>query len=418
MTDGADPRHARKTTTTGVGIAVALVVVTLAALVLGGPAAGHSVGLFYSPPAVTDDGLYVTSADGHLYALNVAGEPRWTVDASAEITTPATAHEGTVLFGTADGRVLAVGEEGTVRWDRRVADTAVGSIAAGDGRVYASAGSGVVALHHDGTRAWTRSVDGFVAAPVVAGADGPYVGASRSRVRNGTLYALDAGGDVRWTRAVDAEIEQLAVGEETVYHTAADRVAATTVDGTERWTLSLSRVLAQPSVRGDTVVVGTVRGTVAAIEGGDVVWRYRSDLPVAPVLANETVYATTPRGVVAIEAGAERWTRDVGVTVLSPPTVGDGVYVGTQINRTYALAPNGSIAWVNRYSTTSADVPWTDGDGGAEFWNPRGSVTRVVGPDGSASAPATADPGLPLLSLAGGVVALSALLLAYAYRHR
>jgi outer membrane protein assembly factor BamB len=395
---------------------VALAFLLTCVVILAGSVAGHSVGLIYNPPAVADGELYVTSTDGHLYALDSDGAPRWTVNATAEITTPATVTDDSVLFGTATGRVLSVGQaSGTVNWDQQVAGDSVGSVATDERHIYAGAGSQLVATDRDGRVDWRFSTDGFVAAPVVAGERGPYVAASRIQSRNGTLYALDRNGSVRWTHEANATIEQVAISDGTVYHTADGRVSATAANGTRLWTVELSEVMGQPSIGNGMVVVGTVSGRIAAIERGNVIWRYRTDLPVAPTLAGETVYATTGRGLIAVRNGTEQWTRDVGSTVLSPPTVGDHVYVGTQINRTYAIAPDGSFAWVNRYSTTTEDIPWADNDGNSEFWNPQGSMTRVVGPGGNVSYPEAAGSGRFGLLLATGVLVLS--LIAFTYRY-
>ncbi|WP_246989615.1 outer membrane protein assembly factor BamB family protein [Halorientalis marina] len=362
-----------------------LVVVSVACLVLvSGLASGHSVGLIYNPPAVADGELYVTSTDGHVYALDDDGAPRWTVNASGEITTPATVADDAVVFGTADGRVLALTRElGHVSWNRQLAGSRVNSVTAGENGIYAGAGSQLVALDRNGSVDWRYAADGFVGTPVVSGDRGPYVAASRIRARNGTLHALSANGSVRWTRDVNATIEQLSVDNGVVYHTADGRVTATAANGTRLWTVALEQVMAPPSVRNGTVVVGTISGTIAAIEAGEVVWRYQTDLPVAPRLVGDTVYATTPRGLHAVKGGSEQWTRTVGTTVLAPPTVGENVYLGTQVNRTYAVTHDGAFAWINQYSTTTADVPWTDDDGPTEFYNPAGTATRVVGPDGS-----------------------------------
>jgi len=404
----------------------AVAVIGIVTVVLGvGSAAGHAVGLVYNPPAVADGQLYVTSADGHLYALDSDGAPRWAVNASAEITTPATIAGDTVVFGTADGRVLGVAREGgTIEWERELAGIPVGSVATGDQYVYAGAGSRLVAVDREGDIDWEFPTDGFVGAPVVTGERGPYVATSRIQARNGTLYALDGNGTVRWTRETEATIEQVATGDGAVYHTADGRVIATAANGTALWTVELGEVVAQPAVRNGTVVVGTINGTVAAIENGEVTWRYRTDLPVAPTVVDDTVYATTPRGLIAVRDGTELWTRTTGATVLAPPTVGEHVYVGTQVNRSYAVATNGSFAWVNQYSTTTANIPWADDDGGAAFRNPAGAVTRVVGPDGTIVSTETDTSGrsLPLPAgglfplLAGGLLAVSAL--AYGYLRR
>lgn len=402
------------------GYCVIAILTTLVVVSIGSPAAGHSVGLSYNPPAVADGQLYVTSADGHLYALERDGEPRWTVNASAEITTSATVDGDSVLFGTGDGRLIAVARsDGTVRWERQLAADDVTSIAVGARQIYVGSDSSIVAVDRAGSVAWEFETDGFLAAPVVANDHGVYVAASSTQARKGTLSALDPRGNVRWARETNDTIEQVAVGDGAVYHTAGGRVVATATNGSHRWTVELSRVISQPVVRDGRVVVGTIGGTVAAISDGAVVWRYRTDLPVAPTVAGETVYATTPTSVVAIRNGTKQWERSIGTTVLEPPTVGKHVYVGTQMNRTYAVTEGGSFAWINRYSTTTADVPWADGHAAPEFWNPRGSVTRVVGPDGDVRTRRTSGSStLSILAAVGVAFVLFGVTLTYGLHRR
>jgi outer membrane protein assembly factor BamB len=386
--------------------------------VVVGPAVGHFVGLSYRPPAVADGELYVTSTDGHLYALDSDGSPRWGVNASARIMTPATVAGDSVLFGTDTGRVLAVERSnGTTRWDRQITAHGIDSIAVGAGYSYVEARSQISAVGDNGSVAWRFSPDRAVVAPVVTGEHGAYVVESNFSARNGTLYALDRNGTVRWTRATHSIVEQVTVSNGTVYHAEDQRVVATAANGTGLWTVRLDGVDGPPSVQDGTVVVGTKNGTIAAIEEGTVVWRFRasdsrSPTAVSPRLVGDTVYATTWRGLVAVKNGTEQWRRTIGATVHRPPTTGEHIYVGTQINRTYAINTDGSVAWIDRYTTTTADVPWFDIDPGNAFWNPRGSVTRVIGPDGEVVPQDHSDPQ-PWPALAAGVFMLSALTLAY-----
>jgi hypothetical protein len=104
-----------------------------------------------------------------------------------------------VLFGTADGRVLSTSRiDGTVTWDQQISGDGVRSLAVGHGHIYAGTGSQLVAVGQDGRVGWRVPTDGFVRAPVVAGQRGAYVAASRTQARNGTLYAIDRNGTVRW----------------------------------------------------------------------------------------------------------------------------------------------------------------------------------------------------------------------------
>jgi outer membrane protein assembly factor BamB len=401
-------------------LTVLFVLAVFLIVLVAGPAVGHFVGMSYRPPAVADGELYVTSTDGHLYALDSDGSPRWAVNASAMIVTPATVAGDSVLLGTDTGRVLAVERsDGTIRWDQQLTEDGIDSIAVGSDYSYVEARSQISAVTDNGSVAWRFSPDRAVVAPVATGEHGAYVVESNFSARNGTLYALARNGTVRWTRETHSIVEQVTVSNGTVYHAEDERVVATAANGTELWTVALGGVEGPPSVQDGTVVVGTENGTIAAIEKGTVTWRYRasdatSPTAVSPRLVGDTVYATTWRGLVAVENGVEQWRRTLGATVHRPPTVGDHIYVGTQINRTYAVTREGSFAWIDRYSTTTADVPWYNIEPVGTFWNPQGSVTRVIGPDGRV-VPQEHRDSRPWPVLAAGVLALSALVIASRY---
>ncbi|HZR12534.1 MAG TPA: PQQ-binding-like beta-propeller repeat protein [Acidimicrobiia bacterium] len=137
------------------------------------------------------------------------------------------------------------------------------------------------------------------------------------------------------------------------------------------WTATLSAgASTAPLVVGDTVYVEDGSGSVSALDRatGAPRWHYAShDYNIGPygvAVANGTLFATTPKGIVALDAttGAKRWTRDLNRTrtegVDIDPTVFDGmVLVSTvpiSIQGQFAAGDRGTIHALD--ARTGADV--------------------------------------------------------------
>lgn len=382
-----------------------LVVLGLAVLVLllAGPVQAHYVGLIYYPPAQDADGsLYVSGTDGIVYALDERGEPRWTYNASAELTTRAVVAGDAVLVGTVDGRILAVrATDGTERWTTTlgsgVEQRRVTSVVAVDRTVYAMSGSSLHALDTQrGDEQWSLGVDGRTSAgPVVTG-DGVYVGTATES--GGKLLARTHSGEARWTREFDTRVTALAAGPDgTAYVGTTAGLRAVAADGSDLWTVAVGHVWQPPAVSDSGVVVGTFDGRLVRVADGTVQWTYDAEGASAPAFGpeGERVYAVTPRAVVAVEDGERQWRTETGATLLAAPTVGQSrVYVGTQVNRTYALSTNGSIVWIDRYATPFGAFGVASEDAVLpEFLDDvPGTPTRVVTKEGATASQSAVSP--------------------------
>ena len=214
--------------------------------------------------------------------------------ANADSGTSADGGTDAVYAGGSGGLAsLSVGGEVRWRWrDGRVLALAPG---AGDVAVYALAPDRLVALADDGSVRWDRGtapadVERERPVPPLVGADGVYLADEAG------LTALARDGSVRWTREVGPPAGRPALSEDGLYHASADGVVrAFSLDGRERW--------AHDPRGGPTARVATADGRAFVLAGGDLlgvgpegtVWRVPLDEPepfdpaFGPFVAGETV---------------------------------------------------------------------------------------------------------------------------------
>jgi outer membrane protein assembly factor BamB len=134
-----------------------------------------------APVPAPGGGLYVTSQDGHLYALDASGQERWRFDARSILCGPvALLPDGTVLLG-AEGRVVALDPEGQKLWEESMPATVEEPMLVEESTVLVVAGRHLAALAPRG------------AAALAAGPDDPPPAAGRI-VAEGSHVTI---GDVR-----------------------------------------------------------------------------------------------------------------------------------------------------------------------------------------------------------------------------
>lgn len=328
----------------------------LTLLIVTAPAGAHYIGLIYYPPAVDNEGsLYVSGTDGILYALHADGTPRWTYNTSQELTTRAIADEGTVYVATRRAGIVAVSQNGSPAWTTRLEipgeSVRVNALSVGDERVFALTRWGIHALDREtGQEEW-RFVPGERMTGVAIANTTVYL--TTASGDEGTLYAVTAQGNRLWTRTYPESVDNLAASSDTVYFETGGRLFALSSGGNRRWTVRTGPLWSPPAIGDSRLVVGTFDGRVLEVRAGRITWQYTVGEPIAPTIGPDgRIYATTREEVVAVEDGDQVWRTQIGATVLQSPTVTDDrVYVGTQLNRTYALSTNGSIVWIDRYAT-------------------------------------------------------------------
>ncbi|MCP3957064.1 MAG: PQQ-binding-like beta-propeller repeat protein [bacterium] len=162
----------------------------------------HAYDYLSSSPVVHDGVVYIGSAGGHLYAVDVAsGRQRWRFRTEAPIRSTPVVNGGSVFFTGWDHHVYAVtAEEGKEIWRFDTGGIVQASPVLGDGRLYVgSRNPKVFALdRRDGSKIWEYvHEDGSWAESTGVYDDGTvYMGSSDAL----KLLAFDAAtGKVRWS---------------------------------------------------------------------------------------------------------------------------------------------------------------------------------------------------------------------------
>ena len=83
-----------------------------------------------STAAIVGERVFVASADGHLYALDLAsGEQIWKYAANGDIKSSPTVADGTVFFGDGDGMLHAISaENGSLKWQFQTEGEIISSV--------------------------------------------------------------------------------------------------------------------------------------------------------------------------------------------------------------------------------------------------------------------------------------------------
>jgi len=152
-------------------------------------------------PAIGADGtIYFGSQDHHLYAVNPDGSEQWSYDTGASIeNAPALGADGAVYIPTGGGtqagagKVVALNADGTLRWESILTSAVSNSSPALDanGTLYFGSEDGKVhALNPDGSVLWIYDTGVGVRCSPALGPDGTlYVASAGQR-----LYAIGPGG--------------------------------------------------------------------------------------------------------------------------------------------------------------------------------------------------------------------------------
>ncbi len=256
--------------------------------------------------------LPIVSASGQLRSLPI----EWTVrlDTISD-TTPAIGADGTIYFGTFEGRLCAINPDGTRKWSFRTEREICSSPALGnDGTIYfGSRDRKLYAVRPDGKLSWKFQTGAWVDASPALGSDGSiYFGSWDKK-----FYALTPAGEKRWQFQTEGEIVSSAgIGSDgTIYFGSHDKkLYALTPDGNKRWEFaSGGPVLSSPALDAENNVY------FSSVDG--------------------FFYTVTREGRL-------RWRLHTGGITQSSPVLGPTgmIYVGVNTNM-WALNPNGTIKW-------------------------------------------------------------------------
>lgn len=201
----------------------------------------------WSAPLVDGDRAYLASLDHHLYAIRVAdGQRVWDVDLSSALVDTPSLVDGLLLVGTLDQRLVAFapGESQPV-WTLATQGRVWGNPVAADGQAYFGDVAGVVYAFDPATgrELWRfTQPNPVVPTPAVGG---------------GRVYFVTQAGEV-YARSVEDHAA--------LWQTSSDQAA------------TLGRLLADPIVAGDLLLIGSMGGqsllTAFDAATGQIRWSY------------------------------------------------------------------------------------------------------------------------------------------------
>lgn len=258
-----------------------------------------------SSPALGLDGtLFFGTRNGKFWAIGTNGVVKWVFHADREIkSSPALAPDGTVYFGSRDRHFYALGGDGRLKWRFRTGAWVNASPAlAGDGTVYfGSWDKSLYALKPDGSKRWQ-----FVTpAPIVSSAAIARDGTILFGCHDSKCYALTPDGKKKWEFQTGGPIvSSPALSDDScVYFTSVDGwFYALNLDGTLRWRLRTGGVTESSPVLGEdgTIFVGVNQELWALSLKGKQKWPRWVEEPIeaAPVaLAERSVAFISRRGL-------------------------------------------------------------------------------------------------------------------------
>lgn len=244
----------------------------------------------FREPLVTaagaDETVYAALDDGSVHAVPIGSEEPTsspTPTAADEGEWASTARVGSGISLAAGARVYAGGSDGVVALDRASGAVAwrwpggtvqVQQVVPGhDGSgpaVYAVTDGRVVALGGDGTVRWSRTVPS--AEPPLVGPAGVYIADEEG------LVALAPDGRERWSRAVGRPLARPVRSDGRLYHVSRDGVARSlSPDGRERWRAEIPPGADRAMAAGNDRVFLRYLGSLAGIGPDGVAWRVELD---------------------------------------------------------------------------------------------------------------------------------------------
>jgi outer membrane protein assembly factor BamB len=159
-------------------------------------------------PVLSDDGRLYVAADG-LYAFDITGHLKWHYAVGAHIrSVPAVHPQGLVVFGTPNGKLVALTREGQLAWEADVgANVDGGAAISDDGRILVGNDLGqVLCFDATGKQLWRFATGDDVRATPAIAPDGTCVVGSYDRA----LYALAPDGSLKWRFATAGRIRSSA----------------------------------------------------------------------------------------------------------------------------------------------------------------------------------------------------------------
>ena len=321
---------------------------------------------------------------------HIDGSVKWTFETEDGIeSSPVIDSNGIIYFGSHDGYLYAVNNDGTLKWKfkagERFWDSNYGGqykaimatpAIAKDGTIYTySSDHHLFAVNPDGSEKWKYYIQwmpDFWSSPTV-GEDGTiYIGSARSNNDfKAGLYAINPDGTLKWIHEEGTGVTTPpSIAEDgTIYIGAATpnqdksikdtgKIIALSPKGEVKWEFEVKLWVEGASTVGSdgTIYTGTKEGDVYALTPqGKEIWRFQTKdgVSAAPAIGKDgTIYiGSWDAYFYALTSdGKLNWkykTPDAFEGVSSSAAIGvDGtIYVGSNSGMFYAFNPNGTVKW-------------------------------------------------------------------------
>ncbi|HHT9111088.1 MAG TPA: outer membrane protein assembly factor BamB family protein, partial [Candidatus Brocadiaceae bacterium] len=161
---------------------------------------------------------------------------KWAYKIDTRITSsPSIGSDGTLYFGSIDGRLYAVNQDGNTKWAFQVGSEITASPAIGDdGTIYVgSRDKKMYAITPDGKPKWTYAIGGIILSSAAVTSDALYFGSD-----DNNLYALTLNGELKWKFTAKSNIvaSPALCPDGSVYlFEVSGALHALTPDGVEKW---------------------------------------------------------------------------------------------------------------------------------------------------------------------------------------
>jgi hypothetical protein len=316
-----------------------------------------------SPALARDGTIYVSASSpnkAHVFAIAPEGPVKWqftfdTLGSEDLVTAPAVAVDGTIYLGTESfehGSFIALAPDGSKKWSFKAGGGVLGAPAlSSNNEIYfASVDGSAYALDSAGHLRWQVAVGSSVYAPVVLSTDGAvYVSGAHK------FYAFSTDGSVRWSLSSGLSQRQFAIASDGTIYGAEGSVRTFRIDGSLRWD-SIQNANSPPSIgpEGELYFVNAP-GTLVRLDlTGAFVWESvlgSEPIFAQPAISSDAVYIAGNHDLFAVNfAGKILWNYSLPTNALSAPVIApDGIiYFGAEdgkLRAIYATAPPATSPW-------------------------------------------------------------------------